>query len=282
MINNNCVATLVDAEESIVTGAGVGFQKKPGDIIDETKVEKIFELRQEDSQKLTSLLEEIPTEYFDVAQAIYEEAVKQLDEELNVRMMIGLTDHIYFSLERTRKGQFMPSMFAQEMRLFYPEAYNIGVWGTDLIKTSFGVELESGEAALIATHILNGMENYQEQNVQKTVFFVQSILQIMTEKMEVTIPKDSISHARISLHLKLLAERVFNSKKNEKQKLPLTANVNYLKLVAVKYQRVNSCIQTISAFIYEQFNHELEKEEKLYLSVHMMRLVDELTERKTK
>lgn len=40
--NNNVVATRTDDKEAIVQGSGVGFGKKPGDLIDEAKIEKIF------------------------------------------------------------------------------------------------------------------------------------------------------------------------------------------------------------------------------------------------
>ena len=42
VFNNNCIATLIDEQEVIVTGSGIGFQKKAGDDIDETRIEKTF------------------------------------------------------------------------------------------------------------------------------------------------------------------------------------------------------------------------------------------------
>ena len=35
--NNNVVATRTDDKEAIVQGSGIGFGKKPGDLIDEAK-----------------------------------------------------------------------------------------------------------------------------------------------------------------------------------------------------------------------------------------------------
>lgn len=50
VFNNNTVATLSkDKVEMIVTGPGIGFQKKIGDELDERKVEKRYLI--EDSQK---------------------------------------------------------------------------------------------------------------------------------------------------------------------------------------------------------------------------------------
>ncbi len=43
--NNSVVALSDDRQDVIVTGAGVGFHKKPGDRIDEHRIEKRFQQR---------------------------------------------------------------------------------------------------------------------------------------------------------------------------------------------------------------------------------------------
>ena len=41
--NNSVVALNENRQDVILTGSGVGFQRKVGDIVDEKKIEKIYE-----------------------------------------------------------------------------------------------------------------------------------------------------------------------------------------------------------------------------------------------
>lgn len=62
VINNNVVSTFDEAgQELVVMGRGLAFQKKSGEEVDETKIEKVFTLKDPqtfDNFKL--LLREIP------------------------------------------------------------------------------------------------------------------------------------------------------------------------------------------------------------------------------
>ena len=44
-------------------GKGIGFQKKPGDIIDKDKIEKIFSLSKEHTDVFEELVEKMPYEH---------------------------------------------------------------------------------------------------------------------------------------------------------------------------------------------------------------------------
>lgn len=52
VLNNN-VVTVINASEQelVVMGRGIGFKKHPGDLVDETKVEKVFKLESRKSHK---------------------------------------------------------------------------------------------------------------------------------------------------------------------------------------------------------------------------------------
>ena len=48
VINNNVISSLDDEKrEVVVMGKGVGFQKKAGDLVDASRIEKIFQLPKE-------------------------------------------------------------------------------------------------------------------------------------------------------------------------------------------------------------------------------------------
>lgn len=72
ILNNNVVIALNDdGEELVLMGNGLGFQKKPGFEIDQTKVEKVFEVKDElESLRVEKLFSEIPEEIIKISYEI--------------------------------------------------------------------------------------------------------------------------------------------------------------------------------------------------------------------
>ena len=69
---NNLIRTFDNnGKEILLMGCGLGFQKKIGDTIDRSKIEKIYAIENKnDSNKLMNLLSEIPLEYIQVSNEI--------------------------------------------------------------------------------------------------------------------------------------------------------------------------------------------------------------------
>ena len=72
VINNNLVKSYNEKnEEILVMGCGIGFKKSIGDEIDESKIEKIYISKDKEvSNKLITLLENLPIEYIQSANEI--------------------------------------------------------------------------------------------------------------------------------------------------------------------------------------------------------------------
>lgn len=101
VLNNNIVATITeDNKEAVAQGSGIGFQKKPGDILDRNKIEKLYVFQDEEQAKFLKLLEDTPIEYFQVAEQIVEQAQRVMQFEMSNKVLISLTDHISFAIER--------------------------------------------------------------------------------------------------------------------------------------------------------------------------------------
>lgn len=58
VFNNNSVAAISDdLGDIILTGSGIGFQKKAGDLVDQTKIEKTYLFKDDQKSVLNSLLQ---------------------------------------------------------------------------------------------------------------------------------------------------------------------------------------------------------------------------------
>lgn len=85
VINNNIVLSRNDDnQELVVMGKGLGFKKKVGDTIDETKIENMYLSSKEWSvNKLTQMLSSIPMEHIQVANEIISFAKVSLGKKLS-------------------------------------------------------------------------------------------------------------------------------------------------------------------------------------------------------
>jgi beta-glucoside operon transcriptional antiterminator len=136
ILNNNAVIAIdQDANEVVVTGSGLAFKKKIGDILDNHKVERIFRLEdQEVSRKLKKLIRDLPIKYVEISEAIIAMAKHDLGCELNENIYLTLTDHIHFLVERIEKKLAISNPLSWEIRRFYTEEYKVGVKAIEAIE----------------------------------------------------------------------------------------------------------------------------------------------------
>lgn len=276
IFNNNVVATLTDdRKEAIVQGSGIGFQKKPGDVIDESKIEKLFIFHDEERTKFDKLMEDMPIEYFQIAQEIADMAREQLEIELSNKVLISLTDHISFAIEREKQGVRLPNLMLSEVRSLYPSEYQIGRKGLVLIQEHTGVELADDEAGYIAIHIVNAELNVGSENTTNILRLSKGVIHIIEKIYGLDIKEDSLDSSRLLTHLKFLAQRIFT-----KEVVQFEENTDMSEwlqpafgVMIQKNKRGQSCIQEITKFIKTTFSYDLSQEEQVYLMMHLLKVI---------
>lgn len=100
VINNNVISAYdVNQQEIVIMGKGIGFKAHTGELIDESKIEKVFRIENENlSRQFQELLENIPLEHMQLTSDIISYAIKNLNVQLNQNIYITLTDHINFAI----------------------------------------------------------------------------------------------------------------------------------------------------------------------------------------
>ena len=151
VINNNVISSLDDEKrEVVVMGKGVGFQKKAGDLVDASRIEKIFQLPKEHTNQYERLVSNMPYEHIKMAEEIIQYAARTLKRHLNKNIYITLTDHLDCAIERQKQGTVFQNALLWEIRKFYEEEFQIGCRAVALVKEKTGVELPEDEAGFIA------------------------------------------------------------------------------------------------------------------------------------
>ena len=156
VINNNVVSACDDkGKEIVVMGKGLGFGKKNGDILDESKIEKKFSMPDESVSRLEEILKDIPYEYAQVANRIIAMVKEKFDMKLSKIIYITLTDHLNFAITRFKKGIKVENALLWEIKRFYQKEFEAGKEALEIIKKELGIELSEDEAGFFAIHILN-------------------------------------------------------------------------------------------------------------------------------
>ena len=102
-INNN-IALAINAkdEEVIVIGKGIGFPKTPYELRDESIIEKIF-VTQSNNDYL-EMFKDIPLEDIYLTQEIIKYGEEYLGKKLNTNILLTLSDHISYAIQRFNQG----------------------------------------------------------------------------------------------------------------------------------------------------------------------------------
>ena len=272
ILNNNVIVTLDDkGKELILTGRGIGFKKREGDLIDINLIEKQFSLDNKDIlPKFNELLSEIPLEVLTTSQIIINHAKEFMDSKLQDSIYISLTDHIHFAIERHKQGFDIPNGFLWEIKKFYPKEFQIGLYALSVIKKRLGIELPEDEAGFITFHIINAQLNGTMPNIVNMTKIMREILNIVKYHFRIEYDEDCLSYQRFVTHLKFFAQRILSKGTQTQQDSSL------YEIVRQKYDQAYLCTKQIDLHLIQQYQHPLTDDESLYLTIHIERLRTEL------
>ncbi|MFJ9288455.1 BglG family transcription antiterminator LicT [Bacillus halotolerans] len=269
VINNNVISVVNEqGNELVIMGRGLAFQKKSGDEVDEARIEKVFTLDNKDvSEKFKTLLYEIPIECMEVCEDIISYAKLQLGKKLNDSIYVSLTDHINFAIQRNKKGLDIKNALLWETKRLYKDEFAIGKEALHMVKNKTGVSLPEDEAGFIALHIVNAELNEEMPNIMNITKVMQEILSIVKYHFNIEFDEESLHYYRFVTHLKFFAQRLFNGTYLESQDDFL------LETVKEKYHRAYDCTKKIKAYMEQEYEHKFTRDELLYLTIHIERIV---------
>jgi beta-glucoside operon transcriptional antiterminator len=269
ILNNNVVITTDENnKEIVVMGRGIAFKKRTGDNIPKDKIDKVFKLSDPNiSGRFKELISNIPLDYMDLSDKIIVHAKKELGKRLNDSIYISLTDHMHTAIERSREGVNVKNALLWDIKRFYKKEFDIGLKALDYIEKKFGVRLPEDEAGFIALHIVNAQMDQDIKIIYEITQIMQDVTNVVKYHYGITFDEESVYYYRFITHLKYFAERFLSNKSYSENEDDL------LEVIKVKYKNAYNCIEKVATFIKKKYNYELTDEEKLYLTIHVERVV---------
>lgn len=267
--NNNVVLVKGDNnEEIIVMGRGLGFQKKPGDEIDASLIEKTFVMQDSKAtNELTRVYVDLSPSETEVILDIIKHGQKVLDTTFDTAFYIALADHLHYTLQRNRENLTIQNPLSWEIRKFFPKEYQLGRDALKIIFEKLGVILPDDEISSIALHFINAQKDSGmiEQNYQisKIVTDILGIVRLFYGKV---VDEDSVSYNCFITHIQYFAQRVVNGVVQGK-------NDSFLyEQVKSNYPVAFSCSEKIKNYVESSYDFPMSKDEQVYITIHIQRL----------
>lgn len=265
IFNNNSIAALSDElGDIILTGSGIGFQKKIGDLVDESRIEKTYIFKEKGEKRIRRGINDIEPIYYEITSLLVSKATEQLNTQFYGEIFLAISDHIAFAIKRKKENIDLPNVVLSETKALYKKEYQLGLWIIKMIKEKTDIQLEEAEAGYIALHLVNFSTKNNAQNTSKIVNFVKDVFDIIEKTMCIKLELDSIDCARLSTHLKFLAERVFRN--DIENNIDTTENIRDMLKENI---RLSLCINRIKKRIENKYHYLLTPDEQTYLCIHI-------------
>ena len=268
IFNNNAVVAKDSANREVVAmGCGIAFKMSVGEVLDQSKIEKTFILKEKEaSERFKLLLEDVEPEVVSLCYDIIEYAKNILNGMLNDYIYVTLTDHINNAIKLQKEGLNRPNPIIWEIKKFYPKEFSVGEKALEFIQDELEIELPEDEAGNIALHLINAQVNKKSDKVQdiaKQTKMVQDILNIVRYTYNISLDEKSLNYERFVTHLRFFFQRL-----NRKDKVESENDDFLLRQVKTKYKDAYNCMLKIEKYLIIELNDE----EKLYLTLHVQRI----------
>lgn len=273
VLNNNMVlAYNTEGKEVILKGKSIGFGKKKGDEVDRKLVERVFlQNDKRDARHFEEYFAKLPQEYWEISEQTVDYAKKEFGMQLDQRTILPVCDHIAGAVQRYKNGDVLRNAMLWEGKRFYPNEFKVGQYAVDLIQRRLHISMEEDEAMFLAFHFVYGQLNKQESEDLETITgVIKEIVEIVEDSFHVKLQTDSWDYRRFVTHIRFFAQRMLQNKQYEQ------TDDDWYQLLKDKYRRAYQCIVKIANYIHDRYHYEIDREEMMYLMIHIEKVTREL------
>ena len=254
ILNNNLILSRDgQGHEVIVKGCGIAFQKKKGQQVEESRIEKIFTAENAQiSKEIQGYLTAIPEKYLDFVEAFVNEVKEKEGMKLNDSIYFSLSDHIMGAISRLENGIRLQNMLLLEK-----------------VNEMFEVDLSADEAGFFALHFVNAEDGGKTDSYQISII-VHQILDIVEKYYDnMEFQEDNLYYQRFLTHLKYFAQRFLH------KELHYDENQELFKIIKEQYREAYGCVKMIYLMMEEEYKYAMTEDEMLYLTIHIQKITED-------
>ena len=266
IFNNNALATVThDGKDAILIGLGIGFNKRPGDEINEDKIEKIYYVQNDMQTKFLEMLDNVSSDVMDASEKIIN-LIPGNEGKFSNKGILSLIEHISFAIERTKNNIFLPNLMLSDIKMMYSQEFELGSKALDIIEEICNIRLPEDEAGYIALHFVNMQSN--DNLAYDTLKFVKGSMNLLKECYGIELDESDLSTLRFMTHLKFLAQRIFKHEMFQDDKI-----IDMYDYLINNHPKNEEYLEKLDKYIENEFKYNLDKSEKVYLLVHLTKIL---------
>lgn len=272
VFNNNVVLALDDAGgEVILTGRGLGYQARPGQVVAADKVARTFVPADgRDPDHLAALLAGIPPEHIALVASAMTEAGLDARAAASPTLVIALADHVSFALKRLDLAMVFDYPLLAEVRNLYPEEYRQSVALLAAVNRRVETPLPDAEAVALALHLVNAGFSTGDLSFTYTMTgVIQQLIEVIEQTYGFALDLGSVSVGRFITHLRYLFVRI------EQHRQLAQEHSTIGSAIREAYPRALECADRLAAILELRLGSALTDDEIAYLTLHVARVASD-------
>ena len=272
MLNNNVVLARDEiGREAILTGRGLGFQRKRGQDVDASLISRRY-IPADNAQSVAEVIAGIPLERLALIERVFRKAARGLNTDVPSSTLIAVVDHINQAMARVCQGLTMDSPLRAEVAHLHPEELRLAEAMVEEINAAQEVQLPGGEAVALALHLFTaaiGAPSAQAASEQSRL--IGQVMRLLEKSFGEAFDADSVNAARFAVHLRYFLVRARTAVQIEDGTSSLVAEA--LRVSDPDAYRVARRIRDLLEI---RLNTAVTDDETAYLALHVARLTSSL------
>ncbi|MBT1175596.1 PRD domain-containing protein [Bifidobacterium sp. LC6] len=269
VFNNNVVlAKDGNGGEVILTGRGLGFQAKPGQSVDASKIVRTFVPADgRDPDHLAQMLSDIDPEIIRIVVDAMKDSGLGERELGSTTLVMALADHIAGAIARQQRGIAVEYPLVGEISNLYPKEYEQGCVLLKAINGRLSQPLPAGEETSLAMHLVNaGFATGDLTYTYTMTGVIQQMLDIIEHAYGLKLDRESVNVGRFITHLRYLFIRIHQNKQLADEPAPI------INAIRDAYPEALRCASTIGRLLELRLDADVSEDEVAYLAMHVARV----------
>lgn len=269
VFNNNVVLARDESgREVVLTGRGLGFQRKPGQGVDPARVVRTFVPAEgADPRDLGAMVAQIPPEHIALAADALALAREELGTPLGTGVVVALADHLSFAITRARRGLAFEYPLRAEVAHLYPRELAVAQRILESVNDRLDVVLPPEEAVPVTLHLVNaGFATADlSRTFQMTEVFEQ-VFAVIEGAYGTTVDRHGVNTARFITHLRYFFIRMHQGGQLAGQDTKL------VDAIRGAYPEAYRCAVRVEEVLELRLGQPITPDEVAYLTLHVARL----------
>ncbi|SHE26213.1 Hypothetical protein ACGLYG10_2457 [Actinomyces glycerinitolerans] len=268
MFNNNVILARDElGRETILTGRGLGFQHKPGQEVDASRVARRYVLAQ-NAESVGEVMAAIPLERIALIERTFRAAARELGTTVPSSTVVAVVDHVNQAMERAAAGIVMDYPLRAEAAHLHPEELRLAERMVAELNRAQEVQLPDGEAVALALHLFAaavGAPSTQEATRQSKL--IGQVMDVLKAAYGRDFRADSIDAARFAVHLRYFLVRA----RTDEQVADGTGTA-IAESLRLRYPRAYRVAVRVKELLEMRLGITVQDDETAYLTMHVARL----------